>query len=136
MWWDTSIQSLGDKFLALLSAQPLTESTINSYSQYIYPKFRSIQDDTRLSMTQERSAAPGPDELPFWLNCFSDDREDHNTTLVLLTCHNLWLKRLDGLQLKWNVSKDLLINRRPLQLIYPCSFELLCDEQFLSHVFL
>ena len=135
MWWDTSIQSLGDKFLALLSAQPLAESTINSYSQYIYPKFRSMQDDTRLSMTQERSA-PGPDELPFWLNSFSDDREDRNTTLVLLTCHNLWLKRLDGLQLKWNVSKDLLINRRPLQLIYPCCFELLCDEQFLSHVFL
>lgn len=135
MWWDTSIQSLGDKFLALLSAQPLTEITINSYSQYIYPKFRSIQDDTRLSMTQERSA-PGPDELPFWLKCFSDDREDRNTTLVLLTCHNLWLKRLDGLQLKWNVSKDLLINRRPLQLIYPCCLELLCDEQFLSHVFL
>lgn len=134
MWWDTSIQSLGDKLLALLSAQPLTESTINSYSQYIYPKFRSIQDDTRLSMTQERSA-PDPDELPFWLNTFSDDREDRNTTLVLLTCHNLWLKRLDGLQLKWNVSKDLLINRRPLQLIYPCCFELLCDEQFLSHVF-
>lgn len=134
MRWDTSIQSLGDKLLALLSAQPLTESTINSYSQYIYPKFRSIQEDTRLSMTQERSA-PDPDELPFWLNTFSDDREDRNTTLVLLTCHNLWLKRLDGLQLKWNVSKDLLINRRPLQLIYPCCFELLCDEQFLSHVF-
>ena len=79
----------------------LALSTIN-------PKFRSIPDNTRLSMTQERSA-PGPDELPFWLNSLSNDREDRNTTLMLLTCHNLWLKRLDGLQLKWDVSKDLLI---------------------------
>ena len=79
----------------------LTLSTIN-------PKFRSIPDNTRLSMTQERSA-PGPDDLPFWLNSLSNDREDRNTTLMLLTCHNLWLKRLDALQLKWDVSKDLLI---------------------------